>query len=102
MRGQRIYKEIIKGNGLEKAMRKGRNSSLLTKRNECLFARYYYYCWFKNRCYEEALRLLVSEFFISPSTISMLITSHTEDLQALKQKSPTLYFFQNRWPHLKW
>ena len=101
MRGAQLYKEIT-GHTLERKLSKGRNSSLLLKRNECLIARFYYYCHFKNKCYEDVLRLLVSEFFISAPTISQLVVSHSADIQSLKQKCPALYNFKNRWPHLKW
>ncbi len=102
MRGQKIFKEIIKENGLLGSIRKGRSNSLLYKRNECMMARYYYYGSVKNKVYEEILRLLVSEFFLSPSTIAFLVQEHTEQLQLLKRNGPPLYYFQNRWPHLKW
>jgi hypothetical protein len=102
MIGQKVFKEIIKGDGLERTLRRGRNNSLIFKRNECLLARYYYYCHHKNKCYEEVLRLLITEFFLSPATIVHLVQDHTDQLLALKQKCPPLYFFQNRWPHFKW
>ena len=102
MRGQRTFKTIIKESGLTATTRKGRNNTLLFKRNECLVARYYHYGNVKNRCYEDILRLLVTEFYLSPNTISALIMEHTAQIQALKQKDPSLSYFQNRWPHLKW
>ncbi len=102
MRGQRLFNEIIKESGIERTLRKGRNNSLIFKRNECLVARYYFYATFKNKCYEEILRLLISEFFISPNTIVLIIQNNSEQLQALKQRSPVFHYFMNRWPHLKW
>ena len=102
MRGQKIFNEIIKDNGIARTLRRGRNNSLIDKRNECLVARYYYYASIKNKCYEDILRQIVSEFFLSPATITNIILEHTEQLQSLKQKGPVLYYFQTRWPHLKW
>jgi hypothetical protein len=102
MRGQKIFKEIIKESSLHSAIRKGRSNSLLSKRNECMVARYYYYGSIKNKVYEETLRLLVSEFFLSPATISFQVQEHTDQLQSLKRNCPSLYYFQSRWPHLKW
>ena len=102
MRGQKIFNEIIKDGGITRALRRGRNNSLIDKRNESLIARYYYYASVKNKCYEDTLRQIVSEFFLSPATISNIILEHAEQLQALKQKGPVLYYFLNRWPHLKW
>jgi hypothetical protein len=102
MRGQRIFNEIIKGHSLNTTATKGRNNKLLAKRNECLLARYYYYGHFKNKCYEEILRLLMTEFFLSPGTIINIIQSNTEELQTIRQRVMALYYFQNHWPHLKW
>jgi len=102
MRGQKIFNDLIKENGIDNRSRKGRNNSLLYKRNEFIIARYYYYGSMKNKCYEEIIKSLVSEFFLSPVTLSNVIQENAEQLQALKQKGPALYYFQNRWPHIKW
>ncbi len=102
MRGQRIFNELMREPAMTTRARKGRSNTLLHKRNECLLARYYYYGYLKNRCYEDILRLLVTEFYLSPATISALVQEHAEEVQALKQKAPSHYFFQSRWPHMKW
>ena len=102
MRGQKIFNQIIKDSGITKEHRKGRNNSLVDKRNECLVARYYYYAAIKNKCFEDILRQMVSEFFLSPTTISMIVRGGSDQLQSLKQKAPVIYYFQNNWPHMKW
>ncbi len=102
MRGHKVFKEIIKDIGITKEKRKGRNNSLVDRRNECLVARYYYYAAIKNKCFEDILRQMVTEFFLSPTTISFIVRDNSEQLQFLKEKSPVVHFFQNRWPHLKW
>jgi hypothetical protein len=102
MRGQKVYNEITKGSHLERALRKGRNNMLVNMRNDCLVARYYYYCHFKNKCYEDVMRLIVSEFYLSASTIANIVQNNTDQLFSMKQKCPPLYYFQTKWPHLKW
>jgi hypothetical protein len=102
MRGQKVFKEIIKEPGLGAPTPKGRSNKLILRRNDCLLARYYYYGYFKNLCYEEIIRQLVAEFFLSPQTIAHIVQDHSEHLQALKQRAFVLYYFQNHWPHLKW
>ncbi len=102
MRGQMVYKDIIKNSGLGTPIQKGRNNKLVTRRNECLLARYYYHGYCKNMCYEEVLRQLVAEFFLSPNTIANIILENTEHLQSLKQRAHLMYYFQNHWPHIKW
>ena len=102
MRGQKIFNELIKGKNLNNEPRKGRNDRLVALRNECLLARYFYYGFYKNRSYEEILRTLVSEFFLSPNTISNIIKEHAEQLMAIKKRAAVSYYFQNKWPHMKW
>jgi hypothetical protein len=102
MRGQRIFNEIVAEGGISKTLHKGRNNSLVHKRNECLAARYYYYAIMKHKCYEDVLRQLMTEFYLSPITVAHIIQCNTDDIHELKLKKPTLYYFKNRWPHLKW
>ena len=102
MRGQRFFNEQIKNSGLGTTVRKGRSDKLVNRRNECLIARYYYYGYYKNKCYEEILKLLESEFFLSQATISHMLQVQSDQVLMLKDKKPALFFFQNRWAHLKW
>jgi hypothetical protein len=88
--------------GINVPARKGRNNMLLARRNECILARYYYYGYFKNKNYEEIMQLLMNEFYIAPFTISRLVQESMEQLQQIKQKSPSIGYFSLRWPHLKW
>jgi hypothetical protein len=102
MRGQRAFNEIMKGSGIDMTLRKGRNNTLVVMRNECLLARYYYYGYIKNKSYEETVKCLVAEFFLSAATIAIIIMEHTEQVQQLKQKAPVMFYFQTKWPQFKW
>jgi len=84
----------MKDNGIERIRRKGRNDSLVSRRNECMLARYYYYGYIKNKGYEETIKLLTKEFFLSAYTIGRVILDHTDDVQSLKQKGPTMFIFR--------
>lgn len=102
MRGQSHFEEHTKEPGLGIRPRKGRSDRLVARRNECLLARYYYYGYFKNMCYEETIRQLVIEFYLSPNTIAHIVLHNRAYLQSLKQKGVVPYYFQNHWPHMKW
>lgn len=102
MRGQKVFDDIIKDGGMTGTQKKGRSTSLVMKRNECLIARYYYYGHLKNKTFQETIQLLTHEFYLSPNTTSRVIQTNLEMLRSLRKKGPTLYYFQNRWPHLKW
>jgi hypothetical protein len=102
MRGQKLFNEIIKGSGLNTNARKGRNDKLVTRRNECLLARYFFYGFYKNLTYEDIVRELVMEFFIAPNTIVQIIQNNEDELQAIKHRGVVTHYFQNKWPFLKW
>ena len=102
MRGQRLFNDLIKGKSLETPAKKGRSDKLIIRRNECLLARYYYYGYYKNLCYEDIIRRLAAEFFLSPNTLIQIIQNNTDQLQLIKKRANALYYFQNLWPHLKW
>jgi hypothetical protein len=102
MRGQRTYNELVKDSTISGTVRKGRSNALVFRRNECMLARYFYYGYLKNKSYEEIMRLLAAEFFLSPATISMRVQQNTDKLKTLKRSGPSMYYFQSRWPHLKW
>jgi len=102
MLGQRLFKELTEDRRLGKPAPKGRNNKLVYRRNECLLARYFYYAHFKKLCYEDILRTLIAEFFLSPKTIANIVQNNTEQLLNLKERALVMYYFQNNWPHLKW
>ncbi len=102
MRGYRVYQLVQQTDTIAVPARKGRNAQLLSKRNECLLARYYYYAYMKNKSYADVLKLIVMEFYVSEATIAMLVQDYLDDLMALKKKCPTLYYFNRRWPHIRW
>lgn len=102
MRGRRLFDEIITEQRPAREKRKGRSSTLISRRDECLVARYFYYGYLKHKSYDDILKLLVSEFFLSPATISRQVQQRSDELHELKQKASSAFYFQHRWPHLKW
>ena len=102
MRGQKVYNDTIKNAGLDVPPRKGRNSTLIASRNECLIARYYYYGYYRNKCYEDIIRLLAAEFFLSSGTVTNIIQENEELIHSIKLKTPVLYYLQSHWPHMRW
>jgi len=102
MRGKRNFDQLIKGDNLGNTDRRGRNEKLIKMRNECLLARYFYYGFYKNMCYEEILKELVVEFFLSRPRIIDILMANDEALQAIRKRGGVIYYFQHKWPHLKW
>lgn len=82
--------------------RKGRSSTLIAQRNECLIDRYYFYGKFCDKRYTSILKTLSLEFFISEVTIPEVITDNETFLHSLKKQQPTPQHFKKKWPHLVW
>lgn len=82
--------------------RKGRSSTLIAQRNECLIDRYYYYGKFHNSRYSFILKTLSGEFFISEVTIPEVIDENFALLANLKKLQPNPKYFKEKWPHLQW
>ena len=101
MRGKRLFTELRNTGNIAPAKR-GRNNTLIAKRNECLLARYYFYTNFTSKSYDDTVMQLVTEFFITPDRIGDVIQRNIEILDSIKEAQPSVYFFQNHWPHIKW
>jgi len=102
MRGKQVFKEMGKNDRLGQDWRKGRDTKLLEKRNECLIARYYYYRNFTDKRYEVIIDLLVDEFWLTRLTLPQIISKYTSELRKLTDLRPDKTYFTNKWPHLKW
>lgn len=100
MRGQKQYNDVLKKETTKRG--KGRNESLLTKRNNCLLARYYYYGHFREKCFEDILQLLAADFFLSNVRIIRLVQQNSEKIKELKDSEATIYQLQQSWPQFKW
>ena len=91
MRGKNIFKNSSPSIDapVQKTARKGRNSGLLARRNECLVDRYYYYGNFTDKRFDLIVEQLSAEFFLSVATIPDIIENHLEQLQQLTQHLDT-------------
>lgn len=100
MRGKATFKNETENIATPRI--KGRNLGKLARRNECLADRYHYYCNYTDKRFEVVIEQLSFEFFLSNETINDIIRSQGPYLHVLKKEKPSLYYFQNKWPHLKW
>ncbi len=99
MRGKKLFNDVIKN---DSELRKGRNDELLVKRNNCMIARYYYYGYFKEKCFEEIIQLLVADFFISPLRIARIVQENSDKIKELKDKRVSVYLLQQHFPQYRW
>jgi hypothetical protein len=102
MRGAALFKTLVTDEELNKRERKGRSATLNDKRDECLLARFYYYTVHRGLCFEEVLKQVSIEFFITCDRIVKIIQLHPEEIKTMKEKKLSVYKLQHRWPHFKW
>lgn len=103
MRGSNtLFNDIFTTPEAAVKQRKGRSSTLIAKRNECLIDRYYFFCKFHEKRYDVVLRTLSAEFFISSVTIPEIIDENFALLANLKKEAPAEIYFKKKWPHLSW
>lgn len=82
--------------------KRGRNSDLDDKRNECLIDRYYYTGKTTKTNYQELITSIAMQFFISPTTAHNVIQANKTHLLSLRAADPSKKYFQDKWPHLVW
>jgi len=82
--------------------RKGRSEHHISRRNECLIDRYFFYAKFTGKRYDLVLKTISDEFFLSEVTIPEIIDANYEQLASLKKEQPNKNYFVKRWPHLIW
>ena len=102
LRGKRLFKRMVGVSEKTEVLRKGRNETLLKRRNSCLLTRYYYLGFYKNKGYEETVQLLEDIFFISTDTISRIILQNREMIEHLKETAPRIGYLRAIWPQYKW
>lgn len=69
-------------------MIKGRNSTLVNRRNQKLILRYYYWHEVKRRRRDDVIELLSEEFYLQPYTIGCILHANLELFKQLKKEKP--------------
>lgn len=88
--------------------RQGRSSTLISKRNQLLIDRYFFYSKVFDYSYPKVLSLLEQEMFLSTGTIPDLISDNLGMLISLKKEfkeTPSEKIsshFKKKWPHIVW
>jgi hypothetical protein len=103
MRGQKRFDALFTIGTIPKTgNKKGRDSRLLSRRNECITDRYYYYGQHTQKRYEVIMKLMSNEFFLSIDTIPEIIGGSAKQLAELKQSKPAVGHFRLKWSFMKW
>jgi spore coat polysaccharide biosynthesis protein SpsF (cytidylyltransferase family) len=105
MRGRQIVDSIFYG--LDTDQKKSskrkvcRDPELIKKRNEALIHRYYFWVQQKIR-YEEVVRVLGDEFYLSTTTITKILTINVDRLLQIKKEKPTVQELKKQYPYINW
>jgi len=102
MRGSKIFNEIRKIPEAGQKKTRGRNTALVTKRNDCLTARYFYYVTYTNKSYDALFVALESEFFLTRERINTIIQENEAVLQVFKKEMISIATLKSYYPHFRW
>lgn len=78
----------------------GRSLQLITLRNECLIARYYFLSEIKRVRFDDVTAKLSGTFFLSVSRVMAIISANTELFDSMKGSSARQ--MAKRWPDYNW
>lgn len=68
---------------------KGRNATLLSRRNQQLIIRYYYWYDLQRKRMDDVIAILsTQEFYLQPYTVREILRSNTELLKELRRTQP--------------
>lgn len=81
---------------------KGRSSKHIIKRNNRLFARFYWYNNIVGIKFSKCLELLEIEFDLTETTLCDLISSNTDILSSLEREKITEKQLNNLYPFMVW
>ena len=101
LRGKRLF-ENMNGSKNTAQMKKGRNMELVSERNKLLFYRYYFYQSQARLQYETVLNILSTEFFLSISTISQIVSENGSEILKIKKEKPSIKSLQSIYPAIVW
>lgn len=82
--------------------RKGHRNVLIDKRDEALAYRYFFHVEILRKRYDDALKDLESEFFITENVIVQRLTPYADYLRNLKQKKTTPVIMRKKYPWFNW
>ena len=82
--------------------KKGRAADLIEERNKCLLLRFHFHAKVKRLRYDDVLKTLSSEFFISERTIAEIIAKESEFAKDVFTDESKLKSLQKRYSFLSW
>lgn len=102
MRGQRsLFSDKFFVETVKKDKQRPRNY-FMPERDRALLHRYYFHAELNKLRYDTCLEELEKEFFLTSFTIVKILTKHTNDIDVIIEKPPTLSDLKKQYPWLTW
>jgi hypothetical protein len=106
LRGSQLYNSLLFEQSpvltVVKPERKGRSEALISKRNELIAARYWFYVKIKRLNYVDVLTALEDEVFLSQITLARVVASSMDILKKYQEEKPTAKHFAKEFPFMNW
>jgi len=102
MRGQQAIIKIFPSQIKPKTEQKGHRNVHMSRRDDALAVRFYYYYQIVRKQYEDTLLALEVEFFITPDVIVQRLSARTEYMKELTRSEPKITDLKKMLPFYSW
>jgi hypothetical protein len=102
-RGRQIFDKLnYDSSEILKHGSKGRSKILIKERNQCICLRYWYHSKRHKRRYDEVLKLLSKEFYLSERTIVDVVSENANLIKNVYKENPIINRLKIEFEHLTW
>lgn len=86
----------------QQPVRKGRSAELVSRRNEKIADRLYFYRVFGKLEHDTVLRILSAEIDLAAFTIAEIVIEQNDYIKRLKSTGVTIKALKDKWPYMNW
>ncbi|AYD48215.1 hypothetical protein [Arachidicoccus soli] len=103
-RGISVFEALLfeEMEALPKRERNGRNPELLEDRDRLLLHRFYYKTKMQRKQYQDVLRELKNEFFLSTMQLQKILQCKGDEILHIKKTQPTVKWLRDEWGWMIW
>lgn len=102
MRGKQILYNDIIPSSIEELGKKSRRNTFIEERDDALAHRYYYHAHLCRRRYDDCLKSLSEEFFLSHNVIIQRLSKRTDLIKSLVSSNVAPVELRKLYGHFNW
>lgn len=102
MRGSSSFEKLYQNPNRKNKKSADRRSDLIEQRNELIMYRYHYYGAHSGQRYDEVVKSLCNEFYLSVRQINKIIERHTDVSRRILEEKPSLTKLRKKYAFLTW